>query len=89
MCATTCGLHCGNKSFAKKLIAKKSFVRQIMESHPVLTETMEPLWHAVRAETGEELESLPAEITQAVIDIRKRFSEKKKMLPGTTPLSSR
>lgn len=62
-------------------------VRQIMESHPALTEIMEPLWHAVRAETGEELESLPAEITQAVIDIRKRFSEKKKMLPGTTPLS--
>lgn len=49
---------------------------------------MEPLWHAVRAETGEELESLPAEITQAVTDIRKRLSEKKKMLAGTTPLSS-
>ena len=49
-----------------------------MESHPALTETMEPLWHAVRAETGEELESLPAEITQAVTDIRKRLSEKKK-----------
>ncbi len=63
-------------------------VMQIMESHPALTETMEPLWHAVRAETGEELESLPAEITQAVIDIRKRFSEKKKMLPRTAPLSS-
>ncbi len=63
-------------------------VMQIMESHPALTEAMEPLWHAVRAETGEELESLPAEITQAVIDIRKRFSEKKKMLAGTTPLSS-
>ena len=63
-------------------------VRRIMESYPALTETMEPLWHAVRAETGEELESLPAEITQAVIDIRKRFSEKKKMLPRTTPLSS-
>ncbi|MCY4379524.1 MAG: AAA family ATPase [Candidatus Dadabacteria bacterium] len=63
-------------------------VRQIMESHPALTETMEPLWHAVRAETGEELESLPAEITQAVTDIRKKFSEKKKMLAGTTPLSS-
>lgn len=63
-------------------------VMQIMESHPALTETMEPLWHAVRAETGEELESLPAEITQAVTDIRKMFSEKKKMLPGMTPLSS-
>ncbi len=53
-------------------------VRRIMESHPALIETMEPLWHAVRVETGEELESLPAEITQAVIDIRKRLSEKKK-----------
>ncbi len=63
-------------------------VRRIMESHPALTETMEPLWHAVRAEAGEELESLPAEITQAVTDIRKKFSEKKRMLTGTTPLSS-
>lgn len=63
-------------------------VRQIMESHPALTETMEPLWHAVRAETGEELESLPAEITQAVTDIRKKFSEKKKMLAGTTAPSN-
>ncbi len=63
-------------------------VRQIMESHPALTETMEPLWHAVRAETGEELESLPAEITQAVTDIRKKFSEKKKMLAGTAAPSS-
>lgn len=63
-------------------------VRQIMESHPALTETMEPLWHAVRAETGEELESLPAEITQAVTDIRKKFSEKKKILAGTAAPSS-
>lgn len=63
-------------------------VRQTMESHPALTETMEPLWHAVRAETGEELESLPAEITQAVTDIRKKFSEKKKMLAGTAAPSS-
>ena len=62
-------------------------VRRIMESHPALSETTEPLWHAVRAETGEELESLPAEITQAVIDIRKGLPEKKKMLQGTTPLS--
>ena len=62
-------------------------VSQIMESHPALTETMEPLWHAVRAETGEELESLPAEITQTVTDIRKRFSEKIKMSPRTAPLS--
>lgn len=63
-------------------------VKQIMESHPALTETMEPLWHAVREETGEELESLPAEITQTVTDIRKKFSEKKKILAGTAAPSS-
>lgn len=63
-------------------------IRQIMENHPALTETMEPLWHAVRVETGEELESLPAEITQAVTDIRKKFSEKKKILAGTAAPSS-
>ena len=38
-----------------------------------LTESMEPLWHAVRAELGEELEPLPAEIMDAVTDIRRKF----------------
>ena len=40
-----------------------------------LAETMEPLWHAVRAELGEELEPLPAEIMDAVTEIRSRFSK--------------
>ena len=37
-----------------------------------LAESMEPLWHAVRAELGEELEPLPAEIRSAVTEIRRR-----------------
>ena len=40
-----------------------------------LSEPMEPLWHAVRAELGEELEPLPAEIMDAVTEIRSRFSK--------------
>ena len=36
-------------------------------------ESMEPLWHAVRAELGEELEPLPAEIMDAVTDVRRRL----------------
>ena len=39
-----------------------------------LAESMEPLWHAIRAELGEELEPLPAEIMMAVTEIRQRFS---------------
>ena len=40
-----------------------------------LAEPMEPLWHAVRAELGEELEPLPAEIMEAVKDVRRQFSD--------------
>ena len=39
-----------------------------------LAESMEPLWHAIRAELGEELEPLPTEIMIAVTEIRQRFS---------------
>ena len=39
-----------------------------------LAEPMEPLWHAVRAELGEALDPLPAEIMEAVQEVRRRFS---------------
>ena len=39
-----------------------------------LAESMEPLWHAVRAELGEELEPLPAEIMDTVREIRQEFA---------------
>ncbi len=39
-----------------------------------LVETMEPLWHAVRAELGEELEALPAEVMDTVALLRRRIS---------------
>ena len=38
-----------------------------------LIESMEPLWHAIRAELGEQLEPLPAEIMDAVSTIRERI----------------
>ena len=47
-------------------------VKKMMEATN-LVEPMEPLWHAVRAELGEELEPLPAEIMDAVTEIRSRF----------------
>ena len=47
-------------------------VRRLMEDAN-LVETMEPLWHAVRAELGEEIEPLPAEILDTVTDIRHKF----------------
>ena len=38
-----------------------------------LVELMEPLWHAVRAEMGEELEPLPSEIMDAMWVVRQRI----------------
>ena len=46
-------------------------VKEMMETAG-LEESMEPLWHAVRAELGEELEPLPAEIRSVVKEIRQR-----------------
>ena len=49
-------------------------VRRMMEDAG-LAESMEPLWHAVRAELGEELEPLPAEIMNTVREIRQEFAQ--------------
>ena len=49
-------------------------VKRLMEEAS-LAEPMEPLWHAVRAELGEELEPLPAEIMDTVTEIKSRFSK--------------
>ena len=49
-------------------------VRRMMEESG-LAESMEPLWHAVRAELGEELEPLPAEIMDTVREIRQEFAQ--------------
>ena len=49
-------------------------VKRLMEEAS-LAEPMEPLWHAVRAELGEELEPLPAEIMETVTEIKSRFSK--------------
>ena len=43
-----------------------------------LVESMEPLWHAVRWEAGKEIEPLPAEIMDAVKEIRQEFEERRK-----------
>lgn len=39
-----------------------------------LTESMEPLWRAIRAELGEEVEALPTEIADAMADVRDRIA---------------
>ena len=52
-------------------------VKRIMEEAG-LAEPMEPLWHAVREELGEELEPLPAEIRDTVIEIQHKFTEKRR-----------
>ena len=52
-------------------------VKRLMEKAG-LVESMESLWHAVRMEAGEELEPLPAEIMDAVREIRREFGERRK-----------
>ena len=52
-------------------------VKRIMEEAG-LAEPMEPLWHAVREELGEELEPMPAEIRDTVTEIRQEFTEKRR-----------
>ena len=48
-------------------------IKRIMDEAGLI-ESMEPLWHALRVELGEQLEPLPAEIMDAVSTIRERIS---------------
>ena len=52
-------------------------VKALMEETG-LVEPMEPLWHAVRAELGEGLEPLPAEILDAVTEIRMGIADRRR-----------
>ena len=45
-----------------------------MMAESTLAERLEPLWHAVRVELGEELEPLPAEVMDAAMEVRRRIS---------------
>ncbi len=45
-----------------------------MMAESTLAARMEPLWHAVRVELGEEIEPLPTEIMDAVVEVRRRIS---------------
>ena len=51
-------------------------VRQLLE-RAGLAEPMEPLWHAVSAELGEDLEPLPSEIMDTVTEIREEFAQRR------------
>ncbi len=42
-----------------------------------LMESQEPLWHAARAELGEELGPLPAEVMDAVIEVRRQVAQER------------
>ena len=58
-------------------------IKRIMDEAGLI-EPMEPLWHALRAELGEQLEPLPAEIMDAVSTIRKRISVHSTTHAGST-----
>ena len=49
-------------------------VKQLMESAD-LSERLESLWHAARAELGETIDPLPAEIFEAVKEVRRRIAQ--------------
>lgn len=57
-------------------VAAAGYVRQVRDlmADTRLSEDLEPLWHAVRAELGEKVETLPAEVKESVMDIRKRLN---------------
>ena len=58
------------ESFIRALAAgHASRVKDIM-TNAALAEPMEPLWHATRAELGEEIEPLPAEVADAVAAVK-------------------
>ena len=42
-----------------------------------LAESLEPLWHAARAELGEDVGPLPAEVMDAVEEVRRRVAEER------------
>ncbi len=52
-------------------------VKQMMEDAG-LAKSMEPLWHAVRADLGEDLEPLPAEIRDTVAEVRQEFAKNRR-----------
>ena len=56
-------------------------VKRMMEDSG-LAKPMEAVWHAVRAELGEELEPLPAEIMGAVMEVRRRHSSSDRSKPA-------
>ncbi|MCY4059573.1 MAG: AAA family ATPase [Gammaproteobacteria bacterium] len=51
-------------------------VRQMLAVRD-LTESLEPLWHAARVELGEDLGPLPAEVMDAVKEVRRRVAEER------------
>ena len=58
------------ESFIRALAAgHASLVKDVM-ANTALAEPMEPLWHATRAELGEEIGPLPAEVADAVAAVR-------------------
>ena len=56
-------------------------VKRMMEDSG-LAKPMEAVWHAVRAELGEELEPLPAEVMGAVMEVRRRHSSSDRSKPA-------
>ena len=58
-------------------------IKRIMDKAGLI-ESMEPLWLALRAELGEQLEPLPAEIMDAVSTIRKQISVHSTTHAGST-----
>ena len=51
-------------------------IKDILEGSTI-RENFEPLYHAVRRRSGEELEPMPAEIMEAIEEVEKQIEEAK------------
>ena len=56
-------------SLISAVVANQGHTVRVMMERTGADRMMEPLWHAVRADMGEELEPLPAEIMDATIGL--------------------
>ena len=62
------------KSLVMLLIAGQAAKVKELMANANLSERLEAVWHAVRAELGESIEPLPAEVFEAVKEVRRRIA---------------
>ena len=70
-------LHRGTQAMISRIAAGHAAQVREMLAGGGLAESLEPLWHAARAELGEDVGPLPAEVMDAVEEVRRRVAEER------------